>query len=157
MKRKTIILLIVGILIAVVVGAFIYFVSGVSAVSDPIKKYKYTGDVDKFITTLKKYNLAHKNITLELTDTIGSKRSDYYAVYMTVGMKKNSDSITYRIMCEKENGKSEVHLILAFDETTKTGGYRANAKGVQPLVDYFDSYFLTPMEKSEALKITPQQ
>jgi hypothetical protein len=159
MKKKTL-LLTIGIFIAVAIGAFIYFVANVSSVSDPIKKYKCSEDVNQFIRSVKIYASAHQDINLDLTDTLGSNESDYHAVYMTIGMKKNGHDITYRLMCETSSDhdktvKTEVHLILAFDQTNKTGGYQANGNGTKPLIDYFESKFLVPFKNNQNIRITP--
>lgn len=150
--------IIIAVIAALVIGGFIYFVAGVSSVTPPIKKYQYLGSVNQLLSGIQGYASTNPNVTFKITDTVGS-RSNGYGIYMTIGMKKNGHDITYRLMCEGDDNnsivKTKVHLILAFDETAKTGGYQLNGKGIKPLVDDFETDFLVGLKNKQNLQIIP--
>lgn len=158
MKIKIIIITISIVVLAILIGCFVYFVSGVSAVSPPIKEYQYLGSVNQLIAGMQKYATTNNNVTFKITDTVGSREKGY-GIYMTVGIKNNGHDITYRLMSESDDNnsivKTKVHLILAFDETAKTGGYQLSGKGVRPLVDSFDTSFLVDLKNKQNITISP--
>ena len=158
MKKTILLLLLIGLSILIFIGVLGYFTSGVSSVTPPIKQYQYIGTVDELISGFKKYSETHANLTFNITDTVGNQDNGY-AYYMTIALMKDKHNITYRLKCEQNKGdktaRTNVDLVLAFDETNKTGGYQKKSKGVEPLVNNFDVNFLTPLRNSQSIKITP--
>ncbi len=151
--------IIIAVIAALVIGGFIYFVAGVSSVSPPIKQYQYLGTVNQLLSGIQGYASTNPDVNFKITDTVGS-RDTGYGIYMDVAIKKNGHDITYHLMCEKNEDnstivKTEIHLVLAFDETDKTGGYQLNGKGVKPLVDSFDTGFLVELRNKQNINITP--
>lgn len=141
LRKRTIIAII---FVLVIITAFIYFVSAVSSVSPPIKKYLYLGSVDQFVSGIQNYASNHPNVAYKITDTVGN-HDNGYANYMTIEIKKQHN-IRYRLMFEPDNNKvikTNVNLILAYDETNETGGYQMKAKGVQTLVNQFNDIVLS--------------
>lgn len=70
------------------IAIFIYFVTGVSSVSPPIKKYQYFGSVNQLISGFEKYSSNHSALTFKITDTVGVFENGY-AYYLTIKMMNN--------------------------------------------------------------------
>ncbi|MBB2144003.1 hypothetical protein GM921_00770 [Pedobacter sp. LMG 31464] len=156
MKKTILITIALGFILFTAI--FIYFVSGVSSVSPPIKKYQYFGSVNQLLSGFEKYSSNHSDMTFKITDTVGGIENGY-AYYMTIEIMNNKHNITYRIMCEQnkddKNIKTNVNLILAFDETNKTGGYQMKGKVVEVLVKQFDLGVLKPLKDKQNIQINP--
>ena len=137
------------------IGAFVYFVSGVSGTAAPIKKYQCSVNVDQFIKGLRKYTADHPDMTFNVTDTVGSQANGY-AYYSDITMIKDGLHLEYSLEFENEVGMtSKVELVSALDLTNLSGGYRSGAHGIVVLVSYFDSNFLLGFQKSQNIQLSP--
>lgn len=149
--------IIIAVIVALVIGGFIYFVAGVSSTSAPIKRYEYSGSINQFVTAIKNYASTNPNVSVKITDTVGDRKADY-GIYISIDMKINKDSISYNLECEKSDGatnKTTIQLVEAYNKTRITGGYIKDAKGVKPLVDDFESDFLTPLKNKQNINVIP--
>jgi hypothetical protein len=143
-----------------VIGIGIYFVAGVSAVYPPIKKYHYLGGVKQLISNIQGYASINPNIVFEITDTVGNSE-DGYAFFCDIKLKtinKNNFIYSFKLnetKYNRENTKTEIYLVYAFDDTNKIGGYQIADEGVASLVSFFESDFLTPLHwcRSTALVV----
>jgi hypothetical protein len=149
----------VVLVVIMLIGAFVYFVTRVSGTSASIKKYRYSGSINQLITGLRKYASDNPDMTFKITDTTGT-RTDGYDIYMDIKMIKDKHHLEYSLMCEKSNDNSEpaatkVELVLAYDATNNSGGYRMGARGIKPLVDNFDTDFLVGLQNSQNIKLSP--
>ncbi len=151
--------IIIAIIAALIIGGFIYFVAGVSSTYPPIRKYEYLGSFNQFITEIRNYTSINPGVEFKITDTVGSKDNGY-ATYLIIEMKTNQGNIEYGLKCEEYNSKDNpnktiISLVEAYNKTRIIGGYSKEAKGIEPLVNNFDVNFLTPLRKSQNIKITP--
>ena len=159
MKKAAIAGLIFGVL--VFIGAFVYFVSGVSETSAPIKKYQYSGSINQLINGLRRYASANPNMTFKVTDITGS-RTNGYAIYTDIKMIKDQHHFEYSLKCEKNSEDSapaitKAELVFAYDSTSNTGGYGAGAQGIKVIIDNFDNDFLVGLKNNQNIKLTPIQ
>lgn len=154
---KKILIIILTLIVILIVGAFIFFVSGVSAVSDPIKKYEYSGNIDQLLSGVRKLTLRNPNVGFKITDTTGGYSNT--AIYLTINIKNDNKDIEYGWKCEKNNNDTKsttiISLVEAYDITNNSGGYIAEGKGVQPLVKVFESILLVPLKKEEHVVLKP--
>jgi hypothetical protein len=157
MKKSIFIILLFSASLILTAAAFIYFVSGVSSVSRPIKQYECAGNIDQLISGIQKYTTQHPDVGFRITDTTG--RPDDVAIYMTIEIKTGTSDVEYRWECEQktngENTKTIIGLIEAYDKTHNTGGYIKDAKGVKKLVDFFDSSFVPVLKKQQSIELRP--
>jgi hypothetical protein len=155
MKKGTIVALIL--VFVIFFGAFVYFVTGVSATGAPIKKYQFFGTINQLLTGLQKYASNNPDMTFKITDTTGNQTNGY-AIYMEIKMLRDEHHIQYTLKCEKNTDNSndvetKVELVFAYDATFISGGYQKNARGVKVLVDYFDTDFLVGLENNQHIKL----
>jgi hypothetical protein len=151
---------VVGIILVVIIfiGAFVYFVSGVSGASAPIKKYWYSGNIGQLIAGLRKYTSNSPDMTFKVTDTVGWP-AEGYAIYMNIKTMYDGHHIEYSLECEKNNDNGDpnttkIELVVAYDATTLTGGYRDKAAGIRAIIKNFDENFLVGLQKSQNIKLT---
>jgi len=154
MEKTTIL---VGILaFIIVIGAFVYFVSGVSATIPPIKKYQYMGSMNRLITGLGNYASKTPDMTFKITDTAGN-RGDGYAIYMNVKMIKDRHQFEYHLKCEENDSKptiTKTALVFAYDATNNSGGYGMSATGINVLIENFDNDFLPRLKTSQNIELS---
>lgn len=140
-KTKVIIpISIIGLVI--IIGFFVYFVSGLSSTYPPIRKYEYKGSLNQLVTSIREYTLTNADVKFKITDTVGNKENGY-AIYLNIETKTNQDSIEYGLKCEEYNSKGNpnltiISLVEAYNKTQNTGGYSKKAKGVDGLVNEFE-------------------
>ena len=109
--------------------------------------------VDQLIIGLKKYASNNKDMTVNVTDTVGSPANGY-AMYLDLKMKKDRHQLEYTLKCENEDTvTSKVALTFAYDATNLSGGYGNNATGIGVIIKHFDSDFLAGFQKSQRIKI----
>ena len=153
--RKTLII-IIGLAIVSVVGVFVYFVAGISAVYPPIKKYQFTGSVDQLLSGIRHYTSTNPNVTLKITDTTGNMTNGY-AFYMDVEIKESKRVLLYNLKCEKDGddgSKTLIDLIGVFNERDyKTGGYSIKGIEVNNMANDFENNFLPSLKKEERMSI----
>jgi hypothetical protein len=157
MKKAAIAGFIFGVL--VLIGAFVYFVSGVSATIAPIKKYQYSGSIDQLINGLRRYASANPDMTFKVTDITGD-RFNGYATYMDIKMIKDRHHFEYSLKCEKKNqdnapATTKAELVFAYDSTSNSGGYGAGALGIKVLIDNFDKDFLVGLKNNQNITLSP--
>ena len=143
----------------VVIGCFIYFVSGISSTYPPIRKYEYQGSFNQLITGIRNYTLRNADVTFNITDTVGNKDNGY-AIYLNIETKINQDSIEYDLKCEDYNSNgipnlTLISLIEAYNKTQNIGGYSKKAKGIDGLVNEFELNVLGFLKDNQKLHITP--
>jgi hypothetical protein len=142
MSKTKIIIPISIIGLAIIIGFFVYFVSGVSSTYPPIRKYEYNGSLNRFIIGIRKYALTNTNVKFKITDTVGDKDKGY-AIYLEIETKTNQDSIEYDLKCEENNSKGNpnltiISLVEAYNKTQNIGGYSKKAKGVDSVANEFE-------------------
>jgi hypothetical protein len=145
-KTKVITLAISIIGLVIVLGYFVYFVSGVSSTYPPIRKYEYKGSFNQFITSIRQYTSTNSDVKFKITDTVGNKENGH-AIYLNIETKTNQDSIEYGVRCEEYNSKGNpnltiISLVEAYNKTQNIGGYSKKAKGVDVLVNEFELIIL---------------
>lgn len=152
MSTKKITLILFPIVLIGFIGAFIYFITGITSTSPPIKEYGYSGTANNLISSFQKYAMTNPDLTLRITDTTGNV-SNGYAIFMTVRMK----DIEYRLKFEEDNSsakcKTMIKLVLAYDRSRNVGGYSKDAEGVDVLVDLFDKDILDDLKNKLGIEI----
>ena len=150
--------IIIAVIAALVIAGFIYFVSGITSGNSVIKKYSYSGGVKDFISHVQSFSAENSNVVSKITDTTGTAQKGY-TFYISIELKNNGDDILYSIACESDSKSAAsgtaIELVMAYDKIKNVGGYRKEAKGIDPLINSFDVNFLTPLRKSQNIKITP--
>lgn len=146
---KKIVFITFAIALIIVIGVWIYFVTGVSAVYPSIKNYEYSGNINQLVYSMRAYTSTNSNVTFKITDTVDNSKNGY-AIYMTIEIKSNKHNIEYGLKCEKNNhgaaAKTIIQLVQAYDKTNNIGGYSKDVKGVKALVDEFDSNILKHLQ-----------
>jgi hypothetical protein len=138
----------IGICIVGFIGAFIYFVGGVSSTYAPIKTYDYTGNLDTLVKRLHLLAQDKKSMSFTITDTTGTDKTGYNYYFKLNWITSNpTDTIEYSIVLSKTDhwftaNKTVIQLVEAIDLTHLSGGYSQTAKGIQPLVKRFDIYII---------------
>ena len=154
MNIKKITLILFPIFLIGFIGAFIYFVTGITSTSPPIKEYGYSGSPDYLISSFQKYVVINRDLTLRITDTTGNANNGY-AIFMTLEMKY----IEYGLKFEEDNSsdksKTTIKLVSAYDKSRNVGGYSKDAEGVDQLVDIFEMSILSPFKAKMGIKIFP--
>lgn len=149
--------IIIAVIAVLVIGGFIYFVSGITSGNSVIKKYSYSGSVDEFISHVKDLSLKDAAIVTKITDTTGTREKGY-TYYISIELKSNGNDVLYSIACESSRNvasETTIELVMAYDKINNIGGYRKEAKGITPLVNNFDINFLTPLQHTQKIEITP--
>ena len=118
--------IIIAVIAALVIGGFIYFVSGITSGNSVIKKYAYSGDVKEFISHVQSFSAKDSSVVSKITDTTGTVQKGY-TFYISIELKDNGHDILYSIACESD-GKSAasgtaIELVMAYDKINKVGGY----------------------------------
>ena len=95
-----------------------------------------------------------KYVAFKITDTTGNKKIGY-AIYMRIETK----NIEYQLMSEEQNAdgnlsKITISLLSAIDKARNIG-YSKGAKGIDALVDNFDSLVLKPLKNNQHIQINP--
>ncbi|MGY5353597.1 hypothetical protein [Wenyingzhuangia sp. IMCC45467] len=147
MKIKHLIIL-VWIILLIVLGSCIYFVSQFSAVYPPIKEYKFQSDLSNIRTAIIKTLDNPEKFEYKFTDVVGNAQNGfvYHVDFKIKGPQMNYD---YNISFYNENGKNEISkikLIGAFDKINKTGGFKIKDNDVPRLVSIFDSIFIVNLK-----------
>jgi len=152
--------IIITVITALVISGFIYFVSRITSGNSVIKKYSYSGSVKEFISHVQVFSGKDSNIISKITDTTGTTQKDH-TYYISIELRNNEHDILYSIACENDCKSSisgtVIELVMAYDKINNVGGYRKDAKGIQPLVSNFDINFLTPLKNSQNIKIVPRE
>jgi hypothetical protein len=134
-RIKIIVQIVIALLI--VVGIFIYFVSGISSVYPAIKQYEFNGDMKQFENKLDMLTSQNKKVSFSITDTTGNKDNGYAYYYML-----NFDNNEYDLKCEEKEFpnsiKAEISIVGAHNFNKRLGGYRIGDDGVKDLVNVFD-------------------
>lgn len=152
---KKIVIIPISLALICVIGFFIYFVSGVSATYPPIREYEYMGTTSQLIDGLRKYASTDSDVVFKVTDTTGYKKTGY-AIYMDI----KTGNIKYGLKCEEQNAegnlrKVNISLVEALDTAQLIGGYSKGAKGIDALVDNFNSTILKALKNNQNIQITP--
>ena len=151
--KKTII---IALPLALMLGGFLYVVSRISPGHSGIKRYSYSGGVEEFISHLKNFSKKNSGTSIAITDTTGNVKTNY-TVYIDIELKNSKSDLLYGIACTKtedSNNKSVlIELVMAYDKIHNSGGYNKKAKGVEPLVNNFDSNFLTRLKHDENMNV----
>jgi hypothetical protein len=148
MKNKVNII-IIAFALATIIGAMIYFVGGMSAANDPIKKYESPDSVEELIQKIKLFKAINNKIFFELKDAVGDSKNGL-AFYYDVVLKADGNEIIYNIKfnaVNRSSTQSVLSLIGAHDPTNKIGGYNLNDKGVEELVNKFEIIFIDSLNK----------
>lgn len=145
-----------GLLLLCFVGTCIYFVGGVSATVAPIRKYVYEGNINHFGELLKSYCKFHPEMKYQITARDSSNLNVNYRD-IAIDVKEGADSLLFGLDCE-ESGKegawnTEMDLVEAINITKLTGGYRAKADGIKPLIDYFERKFVSELNEKQHANI----
>ena len=136
------------------IAFFIYFVTGVSYTSPPIRQYEYLGTTNQLIDGFRKYASTNSDVAFKITDTTGSKKFGY-AIYMRIETK----NIEYHLKCKEQYAdgnlsKITISLGSAIDKARNIG-YSKGAKGIDAIVDNFDSNVLKPLKNNQHIQINP--
>jgi hypothetical protein len=139
------------VIILIALGVVTYFVGGVSRQTSPIQSYEYQGSINELVTDISNYTKLKFNGKYFITDTLGNIDEDY-AIRLTIELKADSNIIEYGLKIEPQGKgimpiKTNVYLTKAYNKTTISGGYQAESAGVKPLVDFFNSNFLSNLKK----------
>lgn len=157
MKLKKTFVFISLVLTIAIIWVFVYFVAGVSSTYPPIEEYEYSSNVDQIAMAIKNYAANNPNVSFKITDTVGN-RKDNYAIYMTIVVKIQKDSIIYSLKCEDDNfNKTNIKLVQAYNQTQNIGGYNRDAQGIKLLTEYFDHIFLIELQKQENIHLNSIQ
>jgi hypothetical protein len=155
---KKIIIIAATLIIVALIALFIRFVGGMSAGNSIVKQYFYSGGVEEFLNHAQTFSAQDSNVISKRTDTTGNARNGY-AYYMDIELKNNGHDFLYSIACESNNNSPKsgtlIKLVMAYDKINNIGGYRKEAKGIDPLVNIFDIDFLKPLMNSQNIKVTP--
>ena len=155
MKKGTIIAILFTLII---VGSFLYFVSGITSGNSVIKRYLCQSDINEFVSHVQKFSHQNHNVISKITDTTGNF-NDGYTIYISVEVDNEGQKILYSVACEKVSRRTEsgtvIELVMAYDKTNKIGGYNKEAKGVESLIDSFETNFLRPLSINQNIKIMP--
>ena len=155
---KSIRFIIIGLVLASIIGTCIYFVAGVSSTFPPIKEYEFSGSVDQLLAGIREYTILNPNAKLTITDTTGGKENGY-GIYMDVELKKDTSLLLYNLECEKidQNNnppKTLIKLIGAFNKHNyKVGGYGIKGIGVKGMIDDFEIEFLMRLKRQKHMTI----
>ncbi|WP_199137619.1 hypothetical protein [Pedobacter sp. ASV12] len=139
------------VVILIAVGVVVHFVGGVSRQTPPIQNYEYQGSINELVEDISNYTKLKSNGKYFITDTVGNIHEDY-AIRLTIELKVGNDTIEYELKIEPQNKavmpiKTNVYLTMAYNKTTVSGGYQAESPGIKPLVDFFNSDFLSSLKK----------
>jgi hypothetical protein len=152
MNNKKITLILFPIFLIGFIAAFIYFVTGITATSPPIKEYGYSGTAKHLISSFQQYAVTNPELTLRITDTTGNVNNGY-AIFMTVEVK----NMEFSLKVEEDNSsikyKTTIKLVLAYDKSHNVGGYSKDAEGVDDLVDIFDREILVPLKSNMRIEV----
>ncbi|WP_131535595.1 hypothetical protein [Pedobacter nototheniae] len=145
------ILIVVYILVMLIpIGVIIYFVGGVSRQTPPIQSYEYQGSVNELIIDIDRYSKLRSNGKYFITDTVGNVKDDY-AIRLTIELKANNNIIEFGLKLEPQGkavrSKTNVYLTKAYNKTLISGGYQAESVGIKPLVDFFNSDFVSKIKR----------
>lgn len=155
---KKIIIIAATLIVLAFVAVFIKFVGGMSAEYPAVKQYFYSGGVEEFLNHVQTFSAQDSNVISKRTDTTGNVRNGY-AYYMSIELKNTSHDVLYSIACKSSNNSLKsgtvIKLVMAYDKINNIGGYNKEAKGINPLVDIFDTYFIKPLMTEQNIKVTP--
>ena len=157
MKRKN--LLFVFIIISILIVAFsaIYFVTGVSSVYEPIKRYQFNGTVSQLVQKTNLYCSSNRNIVFNTEDTVGNQDNGY-AFHYTVVINFNGSSTEYDLKLEETSEQKQIKTIIsvvgAHDYSKKLGGYKFEDKGVTDLISNFEYNFINKLNKDQNTSIS---
>ncbi len=157
---RKIILIILGLVLVIFIGTYVYKILTISSVYPPIKEYEYSGSVNHLITGIGGYASTNPKVSFKITDTVGNSNTGY-AIRLDIEIKHQMHDITYNLQCEEKRGidvspKTIVELLGAYDKTDNIGGYIAEAKGVKLLVDDFETDFLFGLKHSQNVQVIPR-
>jgi hypothetical protein len=144
----------ISIALLIVVGIFIYFVSGISYVYPDIKQYEFNEGMKQFKNKLVMFTSQNKKVSFSINDTTGNK-NDGYAYYYTV----NFDNNEYDLKCEEKEFqnsiKTEISIVGAHNFKKRLGGYRIGDDGVKNLVNVFDEEIIKGLNVNQNTVIVP--
>jgi hypothetical protein len=150
MKKGVMAIVICG--IALAIGGFVYFVSGVSSTFPPIKQYEFNGNVKQLITGIKSFVSRNSSMKFYLTDTTGNENNGY-AYYATLRI---NDSLEYNLKFEDQDDnilKIDVALIFAYNNINNKGGYSDKAQGIGSIINNFNNCFIKPLSTQQNIQI----
>lgn len=144
MKKGFLILLVITLILVIASRLIInYFVSNISAVYPPIKKYELQmsqSDFRQFIN----YN-KHDTLDFEfnLTDSTGNKETGFY-YYVDCKIKNvGFDNLfNFKYYKNETNNFITLNLIGAFNLSSNIGGYKMKDNGVPELTEIFENRFV---------------
>jgi len=128
----------------------VYFVGGVSRQTPPIQSYEYQGSIKELVSDISRYTKLRSNEKYFITDTVGNIKDDY-AIRLTIELIANNDTIEFGLKIEPQDKvvhtKTNVYLTEAYNRTKISGGYQAESAGIKPLVEFFNSDFVSHIKK----------
>jgi hypothetical protein len=130
------------------IGGCLYFVGGVSATIPPIRTYNYAGEPAKFQSGISQLAKSDKNITYEITDTVGSEDVGF-AFDTEITLKTPTRVIIYQLRYQADDSQTKIELIMAYDKTHNLGGYGIKALGMNDILNVFQRSILTKLEMKE--------
>lgn len=143
------------VVITVGLAVVVYFVGGISRQVSPIQSYEYQGSINELVGDIRNYTKIKSKGQYFITDTVG-KIPDDYAIRLTIKLENKNHLIEYGLKIEPQGDttipiKTNVYLTEAYSETTNSGGYQTESAGIKPLVDFFNSDFLSNVKKINAV------
>jgi hypothetical protein len=130
-----------------IIGAWVYFVSGISATYPPIREYDYPKSFSRFKKSMDQLVLTDKKLSYKITAANGSNH------YLTLKLTTDSNDFEYNIVYRKtdywiKKDITEIGLVGAFDKNKIIGGYHYKDRGVKRLVEVFEKEFIDRLSKN---------
>jgi len=149
-KTKIIITALCVVAVITLLGYFVYFVGGVSAVLPPIKNYEYNGDAIQLITKIKVFTILSKQpkLIFNVDEVVGNKYNGY-AYETTLAIKDSNQNLLYDLKFSdvgKSKLKAKIKLIGAHNLKTNAGGYGITADGMNTLLQQLNLYIIAPLK-----------
>jgi len=129
------------------IGACVYFVAGITAVSPPIKTYVYRKSITALKDGLKKIAISNKDLSYHAGDITGDANIGY-RYYINVYIKQANRDLQYTIFYDKtdywfKKNTTQISLVMAYDRTNDLGGYSLKANGIDSLIKIFEQEIIT--------------
>jgi hypothetical protein len=154
---EQILLIFTAIVTTVIVILFIKYKILFDPRASAIKKYSYSGSVDEFISHVQEFSKKNSNMNFKITDTTGVTETGL-RFYLKIDLKNKGSYRQYSLACENRDSKdislgTTMDMAMAYDSASNTGGYWKEAKGIIPLVSYFDNSFIKPLMFDQDIQI----
>ncbi|MBB6610119.1 hypothetical protein H7F15_03630 [Pontibacter sp. Tf4] len=146
--------LIIGFVVVILLW-MIYFATQLSATYAPLKSYRFSMTTEELQERLFQVVDTNPNMTLNLSDSTGTDKENrhYHADILIKGETEEYEfSISYYTKdgLWKNNDKSVVSLVGAFDRVNRTGGYKIDNTDIEKLITVFENQVINKIDKNSS-------